>query len=184
MRGMPLMGVTNLIAQLVDPCACSYIPTTYLLYLLYIGEWGDMGIARDAGTLTVGVGVSQEQDKSARRRNLTAQVNVRIAGDIKDGADRALAAAGIAPREAIRALYMRAMRLGSSLRSLSDLVVGAGEDDEIQDSREAAFARATHAFDTMLAQYGFSVDVEGVAPMTEEEIEEAAYQDYLAEGTL
>jgi cystathionine beta-lyase/cystathionine gamma-synthase len=127
---------------------------------------------------------SQKQGKTRRRQNLTTQVNARIATEVKDGADQAFAFAGIAPSEAIRALYARAARLGSSLRSVTDLVVGVAGEDDALDSREAAFERATHVFDTVLAQYGFSVEVEGITPMTEEEIEEAFYQDYLADGAL
>ena len=143
-----------------------------------------MDAVLDMGSLPVGTDASQKQEKAKRRRTLTAQINARVATEIKDGADEAFALAGIAPSEAIRALYTRAARLGSSLRSVADLVVGATEDEGVQDMREAAFARATRVFDTMLVQYGFSVDVEGADPMTEEEIEETVYQDYLADGAL
>ena len=119
-----------------------------------------------------------------RRKGLMSQVNARIETATKAEADAAFAHAGLAPSEAIRALYARAAALGSSLKSVGDLVVGASEDIESQDSRIAAFERATHAFDDMLARYGFTVDAEALVPMTEEEIEEASYQDFLADGAL
>lgn len=58
------------------------------------------------------------------------------------------------------------------------------KDDEGQDSPSAAFVRATRVFDAMLARYGFSADLKDVAPMTDKEVEEALYQDYLADGSL
>ena len=119
-----------------------------------------------------------------RHKGLMSQVNARIETATKGEADAAFAHAGLAPSEAIRALYARAAALGSSLKSVGDLVVGASEDREAQDSRIAAFERATHAFDEMLASYGFTVDVEGFVPMTEAEVEEEIYQDYLADGAL
>ena len=114
--------------------------------------------------------------------SLMSQVNARIDSATKGEADAAFAHAGIAPSEAIRSLYARAASLGSSLKSVEDLVVGVAESTDARDSGMAAFERATHAFDDMLARYGFSVDVEGIAPMSEGEIEEALYQDYLADG--
>ncbi len=119
---------------------------------------------------------------SQRRQSMMSQVNARIETDTKRAADEAFAGAGIAPSEAIRALYARAASLGSSLKSVGDLVVDGNKDAEAQSSREATFERATHAFESVLARYGFSVDVGNFAPMTEEEIEEAMYQDYLSGG--
>lgn len=113
---------------------------------------------------------------------LMAQVNARIEASVKAEADAAFAHAGLAPSEVIRALYARAARLGSSLRSVDDLVVGASEDSEARNARVAAFDRSAHAFDDVLGRYGFSVDVTGFAPMSEAEVEEAIFQDYLAEG--
>lgn len=118
------------------------------------------------------------------RRSMMAQINARIETETKRAADAAFAHAGIAPSEAIRALYARAAALGSSLKSVGDLVVNNNGDAESQSSREMSFERAAHAFDDMLTRYGFTVDVENYVPMTEEEIEEAAYQDYLAGGAL
>ena len=113
-----------------------------------------------------------------------SQVNARIETATKAEADAAFAHADIAPSEAIRALYARAAMLGSSLKSVGDLVVGANQDVEAQSSHMAAFDRGTHAFEEMLARYGLTVDVERFAPMTEEEIEEAVNQLYLAGGVL
>lgn len=128
---------------------------------------------------------SNRPPRSERRhKGLMSQVNARIESSTKGKADAAFVHAGLAPSEAIRALYARAAALGSSLRSVSDLVVGASEDVEVQDSRMAAFERATHAFDDMLARYGFVVDDKAFALLTEEEVEEAFYQDYLADGAL
>ncbi|MBQ9005146.1 MAG: hypothetical protein IJ092_02110 [Atopobiaceae bacterium] len=117
-----------------------------------------------------------------RRQGMMSQVNARIETETKRAADAAFAGAGIAPSEAIRALYGRAAALGSSLKSVGDLVVDGGKDAEAQSSREATFERATHAFENVLANYGLVVDVQSFAPMTEEEIEAARYQDYLAGG--
>ena len=114
------------------------------------------------------------------RQGMMSQVNARIGAETKRAADEAFACAGIAPSEAIRALYARAATLGSSLTSIGDLVVDGNRDAEAQGSREATYERATHAFDSMLAGYGFTVDVASFAPMTEEEIEEASYRDFLA----
>lgn len=179
LRASRLIDHGGVVSKSKDPA----FPHSYLLYLLY-RKGGLMDVAIDAGVVAVGADTLQKQGKSTRRRNLTTQVNARIASEIKGRADEAFAMAGIAPSEAIRALYARAAYLGSSLRSVADLVVGMAEDDETQDSREVAFERATHAFDSVLARYGFSVDIEGFAPMTEEEIEEQMYQDYLANGAL
>lgn len=110
---------------------------------------------------------------------LVSQVNARMDTALKAAADQAFAGAGIAPSEAIRALYARAASLGSSLTSVGDLVVGA-VDDDARAARSAAFRRATCAFDDMLARYGFSVDVEEAVPMTETDVEEALYQDFLS----
>ena len=142
----------------------------------------DTAMAVDA--LHVEGGSVQPSRQEKRRKSMMSQVNARIETSTKGEADAAFAHAGLAPSEAIRALYARAAALGSSLRSVGDLVVGASEDVEAQDSRLAAFECATHAFDNMLAHYGFAVDEEALAPMTEEEIEEALYQDYLADGAL
>ena len=116
--------------------------------------------------------------------SMVSQVNARIETETKRAADAAFAHAGIAPSEAIRALYARAATLGSSLKSVGDLVVNGNKDAEMQSSREMSFECAARAFDDMLTRYGFTVDVERFAPMTEEEIEEAAYQDYLAGDAL
>jgi antitoxin component of RelBE/YafQ-DinJ toxin-antitoxin module len=118
------------------------------------------------------------------RRNMTSQVNARIETETKRAADVAFAHAGIAPSEVIRALYARAATLGSSLKSVEDLVVNGNASAEAQSSRKMSFERAVRAFDDMLTRYDFTVDVKRYAPMTEEEIEEAAYQDYLAGDTL
>jgi antitoxin component of RelBE/YafQ-DinJ toxin-antitoxin module len=126
--------------------------------------------------------IAQASNPTKKRQGMMSQVNARIETETKRVADAAFAGAGIAPSEAIRALYARAAALGSSLRSVGDLVVDGDNDAATQSSREATFERATHAFEDVLASYGFTVDVGSFAPMTEEEIEEATYQDYLAGG--
>jgi antitoxin component of RelBE/YafQ-DinJ toxin-antitoxin module len=143
-----------------------------------------MDAAMAVGALQLEGGSAQPPKQERRHKSLMSQVNARIDAATKGEADAAFAHAGLAPSEAIRALYARAAALGSSLRSVSDLVVGASEDVEVQDSRMAAFERATHAFDDMLARYGFVVDDKAFALLTEEEVEEAFYQDYLADGAL
>ena len=143
-----------------------------------------MDAAMAVGALQLEDGSAQSSRQEKRHKILMSQVNARIETSTKGEADAAFAHAGLAPSEAIRALYARAAALGSSLRSVGDLVVGASEDGEARDSQIAAFERATHAFDDMLVRYGFTVDDEAPAPLTEEEIEEALYQDYLADGAL
>jgi len=128
--------------------------------------------------------IENASDLAKGRRNMMSQVNARIETETKRAADVAFAHAGIAPSEAIRALYARAAALGSSLKSVGDLVVNGNASAEAQSSREMSFEHAVRAFDDMLTRYGFTVDVENYVPMTEEEIEEAAYQDYLAGGAL
>lgn len=143
-----------------------------------------MDAAMAVGALQLEGGSAQPPKQERRNKSLMSQVNARIETSTKGEADAAFAHAGLAPSEVIRALYARAAALGSTLRSVGDLVVGASEDVEAQDSRISAFEHATHAFDNMLARYGFTVDDEALASLTEEEIEEAAYQDYLADGAL
>ena len=143
-----------------------------------------MDAAMTLDTLSGKPGMAKAQKVNGQRKGMMSQVNARIEAATKSEADAAFAHAGIAPSEAIRALYAKAASLGSALKSVGDLVVGAAEDADVQDSRIATFERATHAFDDMLLRYGFSVDVESYTPINEEEIEEAIYQDYLADGAL
>ena len=119
-----------------------------------------------------------------KRKCLTLQVNARIEPTTGLEVAKAFAYAGIAPSEATRALYARTASHGSPLGSEGDLVVGTSEDDEARATQKAAFERATHAFDNMLVCYGFTIDVEDIVPLTEEEIEEATYQNYLSGDAL
>lgn len=121
---------------------------------------------------------------TSKSRSMMSQINARIDTAIKHDADAAFEHAGIAPSEAVRALYARAAALGSSLTSVGDLVVGEHGDYDAQKVREDAFRRATHAFDNTLARFGFTVDVSSFAPMTAEEIEEEAYRDFLSGDAL
>lgn len=143
-----------------------------------------MGAETAVSVLPVEAHPTKPRMAEKRQRGMMSQVNARIESVAKGEADAAFAHAGIAPSEAIRALYARAASLGSSLKSVGDLVVGASDDREARDSRITAFERATHAFDTVLERYGFSLDVQDFAPMTEEEIEEEAYRDYLMDDPL
>ena len=132
-----------------------------------------------AGTVT-----AESQRDGKRHKTFVSQVNARIETAVKSEADAAFDHAGVAPSEAIRALYARAAALGSSLKSVDDLVVSSSDDANAVRSREAACERAAHAFGDMLERYGFSVDIGGFEPMTEDEVEDSFYQDYLADGAL
>ena len=134
--------------------------------------------------LPVEAGTSKSQGAGKRHKALMSQVNARIETAVKSEADAAFYHAGIAPSEAIRTLYARAAALGSSLRSVDDLVVSSSDDVDAVRSREAVFEHASHAFGNTIGRYGFSVDIEGFEPMTEEEIEDSFYQDYLADDAL
>lgn len=117
---------------------------------------------------------------------LKAQINVRIDAQLKEEADKAFASAGLNPSECVRAMYARAAELGSELRGMEDVVCLPPDEAEREELEEQArqmraIERMSHIFEDVCAQYGFTIDVSKLKPMTEEEIEEAYYEDFLKE---
>ena len=112
------------------------------------------------------------------------QVNVRLSAALKQAGDDAFAAAGLSPSVVIRAAYERAAQLAQSLRGVSDIIAGSDQEVESREQQMAVFERSAHAFEDIAKRYGLQVDCNEYEPMTDEEVEEALYQDYLAEGLL
>lgn len=114
--------------------------------------------------------------------NAMTQVNVRISSALKQTGDEAFAAAGLSPSEVVRAVYARASALSHSLRSISDIVTSDALDDGDSDRmrRIELFDQSLHALQDRAQSYGLHLDPSSFEPMTEDEIEEAFYQDYLA----
>ena len=113
------------------------------------------------------------------------QVNVRMSSALKQAGDSAFATAGLSPSDVVRAVYRRAAELAHTLHGLSDIVTSdapSEEDQDIRTQKLAAFDQSGRAFDDAARHYGIQIDPCSFKPMTEEEVEEAFYHDYLAEG--
>lgn len=111
------------------------------------------------------------------------QVNVRMSTALKAAGDRAFQSAGLSPSEVVRAAYARAVELSHSLRGVSDIITSdARSEDEREERRRQieSFDRSAHACEDIAARFGLRVDAQGFAPMTDDEVEDAFYQDFLA----
>ena len=122
---------------------------------------------------------------------LTAQINARIDADVKASAEAAFARAGVGSSEVIRAVYARAAQLGTGFGGIEDLLsadapASAEQDERVR--RRAVFERTSSSLGRAAAAHGITMRagtrLGEVPPMTEEEVEEAIYQDFLAEGAL
>ena len=118
---------------------------------------------------------------------LTAQINVRLDAELKAAGDRALAEAGFTPSKAVRILWEKAARGGEDLRELQAFLLDAARDADEGTLRAQRLA-LIDGIDDVAAQacanYGLQLDWDALPPMSDEDIEDAYYRDYLREESL
>lgn len=112
----------------------------------------------------------------------TAQVNVRMSAALKRAGDEAFACANISPSEVVRAAYERAAGLSHALRGVSDIVVSDAQSSASEErlTKIERFERSAHVVQDVAKRYNLHVDASRFKPMTEAEVEDAFYQDFLA----
>lgn len=183
-----------------DPTAVSLVSVRVTVWLL-IPIRASFGAAMETNNTAVATGPRDScargsypedailaiQGREAPMAEMMAQVNVRMPLTLKQAGDDAFAVAGLSPSAVVRAVYERAAELSHSIRGISDIVAGDESRADLEEERQrkmAVFERSAHIIEDVAERYGLKVDVGSYEPMTDEEIEEAMYSDYLAEGTL
>ena len=76
------------------------------------------------------------------------------------------------------------VRMSGSLKEAGDNAFAAANlnPSDIQAQKLTTFNQSEYAFGDAVRHYGIQIDPHSFKPMTEEEVEEAFYQDHLAEG--
>lgn len=118
---------------------------------------------------------------------LTAQINVRLDAELKAAGDRALAEAGFTPSKAVRILWEKAARGGEDLRELQAFLLDAARDAEegtLRTQRLALIDGIDDVAAQACAHYGLQLDWDALPPMSDEDVEDAYYRDYLREELL
>lgn len=118
---------------------------------------------------------------------LTAQINVRLDAKLKAAGDRALAEAGFTPSKAVRILWEKAARGGEDLCELQAFLLDAACDAEegaLRAQRLALIDNIDDAAAQACANYGLRLDWDALPPLSDEDVEDAHYRDYLCEESL
>lgn len=112
-----------------------------------------------------------------------AQINVRIDRELKEAGDAVLARLGVSPSQIVRDLWAKLAECRDNpqqvLEALQLNVRTAEEQAEI-DRKLAIIDRATTRLEEFAKRYGLSLA--NCEPLTEEELEEARWEEYLERG--
>ena len=113
----------------------------------------------------------------------TAQINARIEPELKASGDAALAAAGLSPTQAIRALWELAARNADDPRTIESTLFPehAQQQREATQARRAArmaaARRGAGLADTIMAAHGISLPADGLPELSPDELRDLAYQE-------
>lgn len=112
-----------------------------------------------------------------------AQINVRINRDLKEAGDAVLARLGVSPSQIVRDLWAKLVERRDNPQQVFEalqLDVRSAEEQAEIDRKLAIVERATTRFEEFGRRYGLSL--ENYQPLTEEELEEARWEEYLERG--
>ena len=117
----------------------------------------------------------------------TAQINARISPELKRQGDAALAAAGITPTQAVRALWELAAEHAERPEIIEQALFperaeqAASEAEQRRNRRLAAARRGPHIVEDAIAAAGIDTEANGASTMSYDELKELAYTERYGE---
>ena len=120
------------------------------------------------------------------RTTPAAQVNVRMDPSLKTAGDAGLARAGLSPSEAVRAVWKIAAEGGERLDRLVELCLAkrtAADASELYNF-DSLFLGVERGIQAFLDEHAPGRSAQDMKELSEDEIEDALYADFLMEGTL
>ena len=119
----------------------------------------------------------------------TAQINARIEPELKASGDAALAAAGLSPTQAIRALWELAARNADNPSAIEAALFPERAQQQAEAARErraarlASARRGTGLADMTMAAHGIPLPADGLPELSPDALRDLAYQEQFgAEG--
>ena len=119
----------------------------------------------------------------SRQPQAAAQINVRIDRSLKEAGDAVLAELGISPTQIVRALWAKLAERREAPQEVLEVLqpnVRTAEEQAEIDRKLAIIERATTRFERFAQDMG--LDVNDYTPLTDEEMEEALWDEYLERG--